>query len=413
MDRQEMVCRVTAPAGGLRRRTAVVALAAVGVAFASTTADRAESASRPARSTCSAATGRAPKLTHVKTVLTKVPFAPFGVSALPDGRWDFVAETRRASVAVFSNKASGLKLVRQVRLPGLSTFFGALGAHLTHDSRYLLVADERTGADVVSVSKAQRGAKGAVLGTLNATGVGGGAIEVTTSLDGRFAFVSLEGRDAIAVFNLRRALTKGFGHADFVGFVPVGIAPVGMAVSPDGRWLYATSENAAHPHGDIGTLSVINVKTAESRPAKSVVATVNAGCEPVRVITSASGSVVWVTARASDALLGFSATRLITAPARALVAFIRVGTAPVGLALVNKGSTIVVADSDRFGVKGATSSLAIVNVKKALAGRKALVGYLRAGGFPREMAVLPGKQTLLVGNFASDQIESVDTAKLP
>lgn len=364
----------------------------------------------PLATGCSMATGRAPKLTRVNTVLTKVPFAPFGVSALPDGRRDFVAETRPASVAVFTNKASGPKLDRQIPLPRSR---GALGTHLTPDGRHLLVADGRTGADVVSVSKALRGAKGAVLGTLSAPGAGGGAIEVTTSLDGRFAFVSLEGRQALAVFNLRRALTEGFGRADFVGLIPVGFAPVGMAVSPDGRWLYATSENAAQPHGDIGTLSVINVKTAESRPAKSVVATVKAGCEPVRVITSASGSVVWVTARASDTLLGFSASRLITAPAKALVASVRVGTAPVGLALVNSGSRIVVADSNRFGGKGATSSLAVVNVKAALAGRKALVGYLRAGGFPREMAVLPGRHTLLVGNFFSDQLESVDTAGLP
>lgn len=67
---------------------------------------------------------------------------------------------------------------------------------------------------------------GAVLGTLNATGTRGGAIEVTTSLDGRFAFVSLEGRQALAVFNLRRALTKGFGRARAGGF------PREMAVLP-------------------------------------------------------------------------------------------------------------------------------------------------------------------------------------
>lgn len=357
------------------------------------------------------ATGHAPKLTQVKTVLTKVPFPPFGLSALPDGRWDLVADAGRASVAVFANRASGVpKLIRQIPL-GRSV--AALGTHLTPDGKYLLVADGRTGADVVSVSKALRGGKGAVLGTLSATGVGGGAIEVTTSLDGRFAFVSLEGRQALAVFNLHRALTKGFGRADFVGLIPVGIAPVGLAVSPNGRWLYATSENAAHRNSDIGTLSVINLRTAESHPAKSVVTTVNAGCEPVRVITSASGAAVWVTARASDALLGFSAARLISAPRKALVAVVRVGTAPVGLALVDSGSRAVVADSNRFGVSGATSSLAVVNVRRALAGRQALVGYLRAGGFPREMAVLPGRHTLLVGNFDSEQIESVDTAELP
>lgn len=364
---------------------------------------------------CSTATGHAPKLRQVSTVLTKVPFRPFGVTALPDGRFDFVATAGTNSVAVFANRSlknGGPKLVRQIPLPNRNSK-SALGTHLTSDGKYLLIANSNGGAEVMSVSKALNGGKGAFVGALNATGQALGAIEVSTSRDNRFAFVSLESSQAIAVFNLRRALAKGFGRADYVGRIPTGLAPVGLAVSPDGRWLYATSEVALHSKGDGGTLSVINVKTAESRPARSVVATVSAGCEPVRVITSASGSIVWVTARASDALLGFSAAKLLSAPKRALVADVRVGAAPVGLALVNGGSRIVVADSDRFNLKDAASSLAVVSVRKALDGRGGLAGYLRAGGFPREMAVLPGGHTLLVGNFESEQIESVDTAELP
>ena len=76
---------------------------------------------------------------------------------------------------------------------------------------------------------------------------------MATSPDGRFAFVSLEDSATIAVFNLQQALTRGFGPADFTGTIPVGIGPVGLAVSPDGRWLYATSElgrdAAEHPPG--------------------------------------------------------------------------------------------------------------------------------------------------------------------
>jgi DNA-binding beta-propeller fold protein YncE len=194
---------------------------------------------------------------------------------------------------------------------------------------------------------------------------------------------------------------------------------VGLAVSPDGRWLYATSEAAAgespgpSPQGARGTLTVINLERAETDPAGSVVSTVDAGCSPVRVITSADGSVVWVTARGSDRLLGFSAARLRSDPAHALVASVAVGEAPVGLALVDGGTRMVVADSDRFAAPGAASSLAVVSVPAALAGRPALLGYLRAGGFPREMALEPGGRTLLVSDFSSEQLESVDVADLP
>jgi DNA-binding beta-propeller fold protein YncE len=189
---------------------------------------------------------------------------------------------------------------------------------------------------------------------------------------------------------------------------------VGMAVSPDGRWLYATSEVMAQkPNGDVGTLTVINLARAETDLAASVVATVAAGCNPVRVITSADGREVWVTARASDDLLCFSAAALQTDPRRALVAIVRVGEAPVGLMLVRNGSLVVVADSNRFGARGASSDLGVVNVADALAGKAAVLGHIPAGQFPREMALEPDGQRLLVTNYASGQLEAVSIPTLP
>jgi len=73
----------------------------------------------------------------------------------------------------------------------------------------------------------------------------------------------------------------------------------------------------------------------------------------------------------------------------------------------------VVADSNRFNIGGEASSLAVVGVAAALAGRPALLGYLRAGGFPRQMALEPGGRTLLVTNYASGQLEAVSIAGLP
>jgi hypothetical protein len=141
---------------------------------------------------------------------------------------------------------------------------------------------------------------------------------------------------------------------------------------------------------------------------------VDAGFQPVRVITSADGTQVWVTARASDDLLCFSAARLVSAPADALVAVVRVGEEPVGLMAVRGGSLIVVADSNRFGASGAASDLDVVSVADAMAGRPAVLGHIAAGRFPREMAVPPGGGgTLLVTNFQSSQLEAVNVASLP
>jgi DNA-binding beta-propeller fold protein YncE len=363
---------------------------------------------------CSVAAAPGPALRTVPTSMERVPGTPFGVAVTADGRWSFVSLPGTGTVGVYRiGGPAPPSLARRVY-----TGEQLLGEALTPDGRYLLTADDGGGAAVISASRAEQGGAGALLGTLNGPD-GTGAIEVAVSPDGRFAFVSLEGHAAIAVFDLRQALTRGFGASDFVGTIPVGLAPVGLAVSPDGRWLYATSEVALGarapgvPLGGEGTLTVISLRRAETDPAASVVSTVDAGCSPVRVITSADGSVVWVTARESDRLLGFSAARLRTDPAHALIASAEVGEAPVGLALVDGGARIVVADSNRFNASGARSSLAVVDVPAALEGKPALLGYLRAGGFPREMALEPGGRILLVTDFGSQQLEAVGVAGLP
>jgi DNA-binding beta-propeller fold protein YncE len=363
---------------------------------------------------CSTATAKSPLLRSVATAMVPVPGGPFGVAVTPDGRWAFVADGPSIDVLRTGPSLAPVKAAT-IPLPAQSgpAAAGVVGETLTRDGRYLLAASG-SGALVVSVARAEQGRPDAVLGTMSDPTGGAGAIEVAVSPDGDYAFVTQEDSSQVAVFNLHRAVTRGFGADDFVGTIPVGIAPVGMAVSPDGRWLYATSEVMAQkPNGDVGTLTVINLARAETDPAASVVATVAAGCNPVRVITSADGREVWVTARASDDLLCFSAAALQTDPRRALVAMVRVGEAPVGLMLVRNGSLVVVADSNRFGARGASSDLGVVNVAAALAGKAAVVGHIPAGQFPREMALEPDGQRLLVTNYASGQLEAVSIPTLP
>jgi DNA-binding beta-propeller fold protein YncE len=348
--------------------------------------------------------------------LTNLPSTPFGVAVMPDDDWGFVTLGRSIEV-VRIGAAGPAQLVRRIATATSGAEFQGThaGAVLTPDGRYLLAVNGHGGFTVIGTAAAERGSKNAVLGQVNAPSRGNtGEIEVAVTPDGRYAFVGEESADHIDVFRLSRALAGQYGTASYVGAIPTQLAPVGLAVSPDGKWLYSTSEvMSSRSKSEVGSLSVISVARAETDPAHSVIRRVPAGCNPVRVITSDDGRVVWVTARASDALLAFSAHALADGSPHPLLRSIRVGELPVGLALARDGQLLVIADSDRFDIGGEHANLAVVDVTDMLAGRPALLGYLPSGQFPRDVASGPGGQLLLVSDFGSDQIETVRLDSLP
>jgi DNA-binding beta-propeller fold protein YncE len=217
----------------------------------------------------------------------------------------------------------------------------------------------------------------------------------------------------VGVYNLHQALNKGFSPAALVGLIPVGPQPIGVTVAPNGGLAYVTSQPRQGSPSGAGVVNVISMAKAETRPAASVVKTVSAGCKPSRVAVSADGQQLWVTAGGSNALLGFSAPKLLSDPGHALLARVPVGATPLGMMIVNHGTRIVVADSDKNNQPGVGPSLAVVDVSKALAGQPALLGYVPSGATPRQFAMVPNGSTLLVTNTNSGQLESLNAAKLP
>jgi DNA-binding beta-propeller fold protein YncE len=344
---------------------------------------------------------------------------PFDVVTSRDEHWSFV--TLDSSVAVLSDRAFVPRLVGEVWLPG-----HPLGEAVTRDGRYLLVADD-SGAVVISVAAAERRGGNALLGVLRAPTRGqGGGVEVVISTDDRYAFVTREAAHDLAVFNLQKALLDGFESHDFVGSVPLGVAPTGLALAPDGRWAYATSESqevsvnngaggsrGLQPAPGAGILTVINVARAESHPASAVASTVPAASIPARVAVSPDGRTVWVTARGSNSLLQFSAAEPVNDPGHALLDQIGVGASPVGLTTFRGGTRIIVVDSNRFATPGSCGSLTLVDAGRAGRGRPASLGPIHAGGFPRKVALEPGGRVLLVSNYSSARLEAIDLSGAP
>lgn len=102
--------------------------------------------------------------------------------------------------------------------------------------------------------------------------------------------------------------------------------------------------------------------------------------------------------------MAFSAKRLITDPRHARLATVPVSGHPIGLALIDDDSEIVVAC---LGSTTGPGRLDVVSSAAALMDRSALLGTIPAGVHPREMALEPNHTTLLVGDFGSDQLEAV------
>lgn len=319
---------------------------------------------------------------------------PFDVVATSDGKYAFVSVGN--GIDVFSLSGTTPALLRSIPVPGADK-----GMALTSDGRYL-IASANSGAAILSVAAAEQGTPNAVVGTLTSP-KGGGAVEVQLSMSGKYVFVSLQSSNEVAVFNLQHALASGASPSDFIGYIPVGIQPVGMSLSPDGKLLYVAALQ--------GTLQVINAHKAEMHPGTSVLGTVQAGCGAARVITD--GSVLWVTDRQADALVAFAADKLLSQPDKAILAVVGIGEAPLGEVLVDGGKRMLIADSNLHGLSTARANVAVVSTAAALAGRHALLGYIPAGLVPRQFAIEPDGKTALLANDNSGQLQVIDLTKLP
>jgi DNA-binding beta-propeller fold protein YncE len=348
---------------------------------------------------CSEAVSAGRPLAAATEVSETVPGKPFAVTVLAGGRYAVASlASPQGALELIAIRPRALIPVRTVSLPaGLG---GAFGMAITHDGQLLLVTTE-TATAVVSIAALEDGARNPVEGVLTDAGVG--QIEVAVTPDDHYAFVSDEDSGGLSVFNLALARERGFGARGVaVGIIKLANGPVGIAISPNGELVYVTTFGAYGPHGK---LWVINARAAERGAGQSaILGHIYAGCQPVRVVLSPDGSLAWVTPLQSDVVLAFQTSRVLSDPAIALRAVVRVGAEPVGLVLLNGGQLLVVGDSDRYGIPGG-SAISLVSAADALAGRPAVLGSLPAGQFPRDLSYDAAAGVLLVPNFLSDDVE--------
>jgi len=351
----------------------------------------------PAIPGCDSGIASAPELSKVEHATTAIGGRPFSVAVTSDGKWSFV--TTGHSLAVLSN-GSGLAptLAHSLAMAGANK-----GVAVTSDGRYLLLA-AGSGAKVLSAADAEHGTAH-LIGSLRSRG-GTGAVNVVLSPDDQFAYVTLQDSSGVAVFNLRHALSSGFDAGSLVGTVNAGPQPVGIRLSadPGHKWLFVTN------WGQQGAVSVLSRHLAETDPGHALLtrSPAPAGCDPSRIVPSADGRWVFVTAQSSNALLGYDATKLRTDPAHALVTVVPVGENPIGMQYIDSGRELVVANS------GSSHNLMVIDTHAALCRADHVVtGSITAGKGPRDFGLAHGASTVYVTNLGAGLLEAIRLDSIP
>lgn len=366
-------------------------------------------------------------IAHAPVQRVQLPASPFVAIPGADGCTVYVSLQMRRGDKVQGAVAAVKRVGGRVKGAGFVTLDRvALDMALTADGQLLAVADN-DGVTFVDTARLAAGDKNAVVGHIDDGAQG--AIYVALTPDDHFLFVSDEESGSISVIDLQKARASGFDRFAVVGRIAVGMEPVGLAMSPDGRVLYVTtqlvanrdwpggckSEHEKAPEHNQGAVVAIDVHRAETDPENAVVARAPALCNPVRVATSPSGDTLYVSARDSNALVVLDTARFLADQQDPELAAIQVGSSPIGLATFAGGKRIVIANSNRFSPIAAAFSqtLTVVDTDKIATSADPIVGTVEVGGFPRELRVTPDGRTLLVANFGSNSIYFVDIATMP
>ncbi len=365
-------------------------------------------------------------------VTITVPGRPFLALPSADGCHVFVSlnpasPTDQRGVAVMRYEHGTLTLRRVVPTPQPPS-----GLALSRDGK-ILVATHNESASVFDVDAMIAG-KNARIGLIPEK-AGAGRVYAGVSPDDKTLFLADERTQSITVVDFTKARARGEIASSVIGEIPTGDLPIALTFSPDGKWLYTTSQRVPNterwpimcrrqgsldprdpPEQVEGAVLVIDMRKVRTEPAKSVARIVRAGCNPVRFVMSPKGDRAYVSARAENALLVFDMRKMGAEgdTANALIGRIPVGTAPVGIAVTPDGSRVLVTNSNRFaGNADDRQSVTVIAATRIAEGAQAIVGEIPAGAFPRELRLMPNGRTAVLTNFNSSTVQLIDLSRLP
>ena len=187
------------------------------------------------------------------------------------------------------------------------------------------------------------------------------------------AYVGLFKDNAVAVIDT--------GSDRVLGRVPVPTGPHGIVITPDGRWVFVSSD------GD-SKVSIIDTSS------DSLVASIEVGASPHGLAITPDGRLVLA------AVFGASAVAFIDTASRQVVARLPADN-PHNIALSPDGRTAYVAVQ-----KAGALGLAVLDVPS-----RSQVGFVPLDKTPRALSVSPDGKSLYFTLAGSDAVQVLDTAR--
>jgi DNA-binding beta-propeller fold protein YncE len=225
-----------------------------------------------------------------------------------------------------------------------------------------------------------------------------GTLELAFTLDGNYVFATNEYINTVSVIQVNGGTSPALAATVAVGLTPTGIAM-------DANYAYVICQDAA------AQLQVIDIATAITNPSVSIVATVSAGTDPVRIVLGSTGGedYAWVSDRGGNAVLTFNTADLISSPGSGPLATTPVGIAPVGLLLFGGGDYIAVSNSNRFSNPLSDGTMTVLDTTTVLSqSGSSVVATVNAHLFPREFGAVPDGSTFFLTNFSSGEVMVFD-----
>ena len=163
------------------------------------------------------------------------------------------------------------------------------------------------------------------------------------------------------------------------GFVTVGTNPKGVAITPNGQYVYVA---------DYGGTTVSVISTSNDSAFKAI----TVGSAPFGVAITPNGQYVYVANRGSNSV------SVISTSSNSVVSTITVGTNPLGVAITPNGQYVYVAN-------GGSNTVSVISTAS-----NSVVSTIPVGTSPNGVAITPNGQYVYVDDYVSNTTSVISTS---